>query len=133
MSAISQKVPYAFAKANGVLVTAADSAGAEVAVRADVSPGAIAELRRIMGVPLHARRIGNAEFDELVSTLYNGAEEGAAALAGDIAQDLDLSRLLQEIPHLVGRAGDRASLCLGIFETFREDRMCDRHHVVGDP
>ena len=100
MSAISQKVPYAFAKANGVLVTSADSAGAEVAVRADVSPGAIAELRRIMGVPLHARRIGNAEFDELVSTLYNGAEEGAAALAGDIAQDLDLSRLLQEIPQI---------------------------------
>lgn len=100
MSVISQKVPYAFAKANGILVTAANSEEAEVAVRTDASVSAIAELRRIMGVPLKARRIGNAEFDELISTLYNGAEAGAAALAGDIAQDLDLSRLLQEIPQI---------------------------------
>ena len=94
------KVSYAFAKANGVVVTSLGADLAEVAVRTDAPASAIVELRRVLGVPVQARRIGADEFDELVSTLYNGAEEGAAALAGDLAQDLDLSRLLQEIPKI---------------------------------
>ncbi len=94
------KVSYAFAKANGVVVTEVGPALAEIAVRNDAPASAIAELRRNLGVPVQARRIGMEEFDELVSTLYNDAEEGAAALAGDLAQDLDLSRLLQEIPRI---------------------------------
>ena len=49
-------------------------------------------------MPVRARRIDAAQFDELIAAAYNGAESGAAALAVDLAQDLDLSRLLQEIP-----------------------------------
>ncbi len=93
-------VPYAFAKANGIVVTALNSDLAEVAVRADAQPRALAEVRRTLGVPLRARCIGAGEFEELLSALYNGADAGAAALAGDLAQDLDLSRLLQEIPKI---------------------------------
>jgi general secretion pathway protein E len=98
--AIAYKVSYAFAKANGVVVTSLGAGLAEVAVRTDAPASAIVELRRVLGVPVQARRIGVDEFDELVSSLYSGAEEGAAALAGDLAQDLDLSRLLQEIPKI---------------------------------
>ncbi len=94
------KIPYAFAKANGVVVTALSDDLAEVAVRSDAHSGALAELRRTLGVPLHARRIDAGAFDELVTASYNSAEAGAAALAGDLAQDLDLSRLLQEIPRV---------------------------------
>ena len=93
-------VPYAFAKANGVVVTAMRDGLAEVAVREGARAGALAELRRALGVPLRARRIGADEFDEIVSALYNAANAGAAALAGDLAQDVDLSRLLQEIPRI---------------------------------
>jgi general secretion pathway protein E len=93
-------VSYAFAKANGIVVTVLGDETAEVAVREDAGSGALAELRRVLGVPLHARRVGAGEFDELVSALYNGAGAGAAALAVDLAQDLDLSRLLQEIPKI---------------------------------
>ena len=94
------KVSYAFAKANGVVVTAMGGDLAEVAVRSDAHASALAELRRALGVPLRARRIGAEEFDELVAASYNGANAGAAELAGDLAQDLDLSRLLQEIPRV---------------------------------
>ncbi len=93
-------VSYAFAKANGVVVTSVDEGVAEVAVRAGARAGALAEIRRALGVPLNARRIGADEFDELVGALYNAANEGAAALADDLAQDLDLGRLLQEIPRV---------------------------------
>ena len=96
----SLKIPYAFAKANGVVVTALDDDMAEVAARHDARAGAFAELRRALGVPLRARCIGTEEFDELITASYNSADAGAAALAGDLAQDMDLSRLLQEIPRI---------------------------------
>jgi len=97
-------IPYAFARANGVLVTALNDEVAEVAVRSNAHSGALAELRRALAVPLHARLIAAAEFDDLITASYNAADSGAAAmvnnLAGDLAQDLDLSRLLQEIPRV---------------------------------
>ena len=94
------RIPYAFAKANGVVVTSMDDQHAEVSVRNDAHPGALAELRRALGIPVSARRIGSEQFDELIAAAYNSADAGAAALAGDLAQDLDLSRLLQEIPRI---------------------------------
>ena len=93
-------IPYAFAKLNGVVVTAIDAAGAELAVRSGASVVALAEARRMLDVPVHLRVIDADGFDELVSALYNGANAGAVALAGDLAQDVDLSRLLQEVPKI---------------------------------
>ena len=86
---VKPAVPYAFAKANGVVVTALNDGLAQVAVRNGAHVGALAEVRRALGVPLQTRRIGIDEFDELVSALYNAADAGAAALADDLAQDLD--------------------------------------------
>jgi len=100
MNRAAIKIPYAFAKANGVVVTAMDDELAQVAMRNDAHAGALAELRRVLGVPLHARRIDAGQFDELIAAAYNGSDSGAAALAGDLAQDMDLSRLLQEIPRI---------------------------------
>ena len=96
----ANRIPYAFAKTNGVVVTSLDGDLAEVAVRSDAHAGALAELRRALGVPVRARRIGPEQFDELIAATYYGADAGAAALAGDLAQDVDLSRLLQEIPRI---------------------------------
>ncbi len=96
----ASRISYAFSKANGVVVTGLDGEMAEVAVRSDAQAGALAELRRALGVPLRARRIAVEQFDELIAATYNGANAGAAALADDLAQDLDLSRLLQEIPRI---------------------------------
>jgi general secretion pathway protein E len=100
MNQAAGRIPYAFAKANGVVVTSLDDAGAEVAVRSDAHAAALAEVRRALGVPVHASRIEAGKFDELIAAAYNGADAGAAALAGDLAQDLDLSRLLQDIPRI---------------------------------
>ena len=95
---IKPAVPYAFAKANGVVVTALSDGLAHVAVRSGAHASALAEVRRTLGLPLQARRLNADEFDDLLSALYRDADAGAAALADDLAQDLDLSRLLQDIP-----------------------------------
>jgi len=100
---VMKTVPYAFAKARGVVVTSKSPGMAEVAVRSGApaeSAAALAELRRALGVPLKAMRIGEQEFDELLSSLYNAADSGAAALADDLAQDVDLSRLLHDLPRV---------------------------------
>ncbi|WP_074745816.1 type II secretion system ATPase GspE [Nitrosospira multiformis] len=94
----SDRIPYVFVKTNGVAVMSVTSDHAEVVVRGEVQAGALAEVRRVLGVPLRARRLATDEFNEIVAALYNGANEGAAALADDLAQDIDLSRLLQELP-----------------------------------
>ena len=93
-------ISYAFAKANGVVVTAIDAEFAQVAVRSDARAGALAEVGRALCLPVRARRIEDDQFDELMAIAYNSAEAGAAALAVDLAQDLDISRLLQEIPRV---------------------------------
>ncbi|MCX7149896.1 MAG: type II secretion system ATPase GspE [Rhodocyclales bacterium] len=104
MNRVALKIPYAFAKANGVVVTALSDDHAVVAVRGDARSGALAELRRALGVPIRARRIDAVEFEDLVTATYNGADAGVTAfannLAFDLAQDVDLSRLLQDIPRV---------------------------------
>ena len=82
------------------MVTSSTRDLANVALRPGAHSGALTEVRRALGVPLLARRVGAEEFDELIAATYNGAIAGAAALAGDLSQDLDLSRLLQEIPRV---------------------------------
>jgi general secretion pathway protein E len=93
-------IPYSFAQAHGVVVTAYEDGTAKVAVRADAQAQAIAEVRRVLKVPVQAEIVDVVEFEQLLSARYNNAGQGAAALALDIAQDIDLSRLLQEIPHI---------------------------------
>jgi general secretion pathway protein E len=100
MNRATTRIPYAFAKARGVVVTALSASAAEASVRPDADAAALAEVRRILGVPVHARRLALAPFDELLAATYNDASTGAAELAGDLAQDLDLSRLLQELPRI---------------------------------
>ncbi|MEX2131808.1 MAG: type II secretion system ATPase GspE [Pseudohongiellaceae bacterium] len=100
MNRATSKIPYAFAKVQGVVVTALTDSAAEAAVREGAGSAALAEVRRVLGVPVRARRFQAGEFDELLASTYNNASTGAAELAGDLAQDMDLSRLLQELPRI---------------------------------
>ncbi len=93
-------IPYSFAQTNGVVVTAVVDGAAKVAVRAGSQAQAIAEVRRVLGMPVQAEVVDVVEFEQLLSARYNSVGQGAAALALDIAQDIDLSRLLQEIPQV---------------------------------
>ena len=52
MSGRATAIPYAFAKANGVVLTSLAADGAHVSIRADARAGALAEVRRVLGVPV---------------------------------------------------------------------------------
>ena len=68
-------------------------------MRGDARSGALAELRRVLGVPLRARRIERRGVRRAASPRRTTAPTPARPRwPVDLAQDLDLSRLLQEIP-----------------------------------
>jgi general secretion pathway protein E len=100
MHLATRKIPYGFAKTNGVVVTASNGQQANITVRNDVHSGSIAEVRRTLGIPLCAHQVDADEFDSLLTTIYNGDNAGAATLIDSLGSDLDLSRLLQEIPRV---------------------------------
>lgn len=99
MSAPAFRLPYAFAKRHGILVR--DTAGSgklDVLVHPETAPAALAEIRRVSGRPLRPEWIGRERFDALLAETYSQGEQTAAEVADDIGQDLDIARLVQELP-----------------------------------
>ena len=100
MNRATSRIPYAFARAQGIVVTALTDSIAEAVLHPDATATSVAEVQRLLGVPVRASRLEAGAFDELLAATYNNASTGAAELADDLAQDLDLSRLLQELPRI---------------------------------
>ena len=60
-------LPLAFARRHGLLLTGTDGEFAQIVIRPDVVPSAIAEARRHLGMPLHLRKVAADEFDALAA------------------------------------------------------------------
>ncbi len=93
----ARHVPFSYAQSAGLLLTGLEDQEAQVAVRPDARPEALAELRRVLGVPLKARIISAEQFAALLSETY-AQREGNDDLNLELGQDIDLSRLAQEMP-----------------------------------
>jgi general secretion pathway protein E len=94
---VSRKIPYSFAKAKGVLLKQCTADGAEVQVRADSTAEVLAEVQRVLGVPLNATMLQPEDFDRALAVAYAQAD-GAAAMVEDVEQDMDLSQLIHDLP-----------------------------------
>ena len=94
-------VPYAFAKAHGTLLLELSTDEARVCLREGAAPQALAELRRVLGVPV---RVTAHEpppaFDRRLAEAYTRANQSAAYVADNLGQDMDLSRLVSEMPRV---------------------------------
>ena len=95
---MSALLPYAYAKTNGILVLeAGDSGRAFLRVGANVE--LLSEVRRRVGRPLLVEAtLDPVSFDGKLGEAYAGAEGQAAELADDLGQDVDLTRLMHEMP-----------------------------------
>jgi general secretion pathway protein E len=98
IKAIAKKIPYPFAKSKGVLLTHIDAEGAAITLRADALPETLAEIQRVLGVPIRASMISVTEFDQALARAYAQAEGSAAAMVEDVEQDMDLSQLVHDLP-----------------------------------
>lgn len=81
-----------------MLIEAADDGGLSVLLRDGCDVAGLAEVRRHFGRPLRPRWVDAAEFDRLVTETYSHGEQTVAEVADDIGQDLDIARLVQELP-----------------------------------
>ncbi len=93
-----RQVPFAFAKRHGVLITAIGEDIAQVLTRSGVSTAALTELRRFLGLPLHIETVSPDRFDALLQQAYERGSSDAMQLMDDLGDEVDLSRLMQELP-----------------------------------
>ncbi|MGL4312631.1 MAG: hypothetical protein ACRCSO_01450, partial [Sphingomonas sp.] len=78
------RLPYAFARSNGVIVQQDESSALRVALREDADPMVLIELRRHLGRPFTLERINAPAFDELLGEIY-AYDGGAGDVAGALA------------------------------------------------
>ena len=90
-------VPYSYAKTHGAFVISVTDSVASVCLRDGAKLEAITEILRVWQGKFTANQVSAATFDQLLTETY--AQEGASsAFAEDIENNLDLSRLIQELP-----------------------------------
>ena len=90
-------LPLAFARRHGLLLTGIDGEFAQIVIRPDVVPSAIAEARRHLGMPLHLQKVAADEFDALLRLAYEAGTDALTA-AGGLDDTTDLAFLAQDLP-----------------------------------
>ena len=96
---MSNLLPYAFARDFGVLAKSLDGGAdpVEVWVSGATAPAAIAEVSRRFG-RISLRRMERAELEAAIATAYAGAGGDASQVVDEFDADLDLTKLLQDVP-----------------------------------
>ncbi len=98
VSAGLQKLSFAFCKRHGVLIQRIDEHSADAVYRSGAQPSSIAEVRRVLGIPLQLRRVDSDTFDQLLRTQYEGGTNTAMQMVGGMEDDTDLAHLAQDLP-----------------------------------
>ena len=93
-------VPYGFARTHQVLVTGVSGDAVEVWVGDRTPRSALAELSRTLPLRLVMVHKPEAELAAAISRAYSQQEGSAASVVDEVESDLDLSRLLQDIPKI---------------------------------
>lgn len=89
-------LPYAFAKANTLLV---EDTGSQLVLYAGdhVAPAALGEVMRLYAIDAIERE-APAALAQRIATVYAGGESSAAAVVGEVESAVDISRMMQELP-----------------------------------
>ncbi len=96
-----RQVSYQFARTQGALLLELSADGAVVCLREGARAQALTELRRVLGVPIRVARVEPAEtFERQLADAYTRANQSAAFVADNLEQDMDLSRLVREMPRV---------------------------------
>ncbi|MCX7205186.1 MAG: type II secretion system ATPase GspE [Proteobacteria bacterium] len=96
---MSRLVPYHFARDRGVVDAHHEVDSVTVLFRKGGDFSALNELRRVAAKPLNISVVDAAEFEAQLSQLF-GQGSGAAMVVDDLEENLDLSRLAQELPEI---------------------------------
>jgi general secretion pathway protein E len=93
-------LPYAFARTQRVLPAAERDGRLTLWVTPSTPPAAIMEVRRSLERDVAPVLVDAAAFDASLRAAYADAEGEAASVVGEVEGDVDLGRLLQDIPEV---------------------------------
>jgi general secretion pathway protein E len=89
---------FTFCKRHGVLIQRIGEHAAEAVYRVGAEPASIAELRRVLGMPLKLQRVDSEAFDQLLRRQYESGTNTAMQMVGGMEDDTDLAHLAQDLP-----------------------------------
>ena len=92
-----RRLSFAFAKRHGVLVRHTTDGVALCAHRNDVTPLAIAEVRRHLRMPIRLAKVSDEEFDTLLRLAYEAGSDAMQAAEG-LDGTVDLAHLALDLP-----------------------------------
>ncbi|RCS56808.1 type II secretion system ATPase GspE [Parvibium lacunae] len=96
---IARRLPFAFARAHGILLAVQHETHYQAWVHPESNLAVLAEVQREYG-PLALQQLAAEEWQQALQQAYEGQEDSAASVVENVESDLDLSRLLQEIPEV---------------------------------
>ncbi|HEU4486082.1 MAG TPA: ATPase, T2SS/T4P/T4SS family, partial [Povalibacter sp.] len=89
---------FAFCKRHGVLVQGVQDGVADAVYRVGAQPASIAEVRRVLGIPLQLRRVDTEQFDALLRKRFEGGNNTAMQMVEGLEDTTDLAHLAQDLP-----------------------------------
>jgi general secretion pathway protein E len=95
---VTQIVPYGFARTQRVLPAGERDGSLLLWVTERTPPVAIAELRRSLARDMTPMLVSDAQFEEGLRAAYVDGSDGAATVVGEVEGEVDLGRLMQDIP-----------------------------------
>jgi len=90
---------FGFARRRGVTVAGRDEQGRfRIVARQPADLEALREVRRNINGTATIEKLSEAEYSELISSLYQAGEYGADRVAENLTDELDLNRLAEQLP-----------------------------------
>jgi len=96
--AVTQRLPYHYAKRHGVLSAREHDGALEVWARPGVSSMVLVELQRALGRGLSLRELDPPAFEAALNRAYERSGSHATQIVDDITEDMDLESLAQTLP-----------------------------------
>ncbi len=93
-----KRLPFAYAKRQGVLLNHIEGGIAMISHKAAITTTTIAELRRYFGMPIKLQSLEDEVFNAELQQIYEHGSGDAMEAMGNLGEDMDLSRLAQELP-----------------------------------
>ncbi|MCG1041164.1 type II secretion system ATPase GspE [Mycetohabitans sp. B8] len=92
-------LPYAFARSGQILIAHQHASGLDVWISERTSAAALAEVARNFGA-LTLTRLPSDELTQAINSAYARQDGSAAQVVGEVEGEVDLSRLMQDIPEV---------------------------------
>ena len=95
----SPSIPFSFARRHGVLLEAVNNGVAQLLCLQNTPLVALAEIRRVLEMPVSLRRISDEEFDLILQQSYEGGDSNRAMeMVEGLGEESDLFSVAQAMP-----------------------------------